>query len=281
MQEFTPDNGWEEKNRHLNQSEIDSDELALTECGKEKNPPTKHIGPYTRDVFLLHCCVDGKGYYVCEGKEYKIARGDIFLIRPGEQIEYWTDHERPWTYLWAGFRGSRASRLIGQTAFSFGPVARFSHECAEYFYKLIDEYNEHGVLNITCLGYLYLILGSLRAEVAENDNSGSRDRYVREAVKFIMYNMENDISVQSIADSLQITPNYFINVFTSVMGVSPMQYLASCRLERAYAMLRDGVPVSEAMTANGYHSRDVFTKVFKRRYGVLPRHVGHRTAQKG
>lgn len=257
----------------LNNVEFHSRELELVECGKETTSPDKHIGPYRRDIYLFHLCVEGRGVYCNGNSRREIGQGDMFLIRPDETVEYFPDPSNPWTYLWVGFSGTVASALLKNTYFADKYVMRkVSGGVYNYLYAIINEYNVSGRLSLKTLGFFYLLLSEIEKEAAEVVLKPT-DRYVREAVKYIKYNLENDVSLEDIANSLKIAPNYLVNIFTEAMGVSPIRYLSECRLERALTLLKQNKNIDETYPLCGYKRRESFIKAFKRRYGYLPKAV--------
>jgi hypothetical protein len=49
------------------------------------------------------------------------------------------------------------------------------------------------------------------------------------------------LSLQELADLIQVSPSYFGQLFKQTMGKTPHQYLIQCRIERAQELLRKPV----------------------------------------
>lgn len=60
---------------------------------------------------------------------------------------------------------------------------------------------------------------------------------IQQVLKYMGEHLDNPLSVQQLAAQVHFHPNYFIKVFRSLLGVSPMQYLNRLRLERAKQVL--------------------------------------------
>lgn len=59
--------------------------------------------------------------------------------------------------------------------------------------------------------------------------------------------------------------------FTSLLGVTPLRYLAQWRMQLASAwLIHDGMTVSRAAQRLGYESEAAFSRAFKRVTGVTP-----------
>ena len=98
----------------------EKDDAALVNVynsGYQKCTPGYHMGPLTRNRYLIHHVVSGKGYYVVNGETFSIQEGDSFLIYPNTVVSYFADREDPWEYYWVGFDGPDAKILISKTDF--------------------------------------------------------------------------------------------------------------------------------------------------------------------
>lgn len=94
----------------------DNVSLAVFNCGLQSCAPNHSWGPGVRDHFLIHFVLSGKGKYVCEGKEYDLKAGDMFLIKPSQVVSYIADENDPWEYYWVGFNGTYAAKNSSQFA---------------------------------------------------------------------------------------------------------------------------------------------------------------------
>ena len=82
----------------------------------------------------------------------------------------------------------------------------------------------------------------------------------------------NGITVQQVADRLNLDRSYFYSIFKAQMGVSPQKYLINLRLERAAELLTVyGESPSTAGISVGYPDLYHFSKIFKQHFGVSPR----------
>jgi AraC-like DNA-binding protein len=78
-------------------------------------------------------------------------------------------------------------------------------------------------------------------------------------------------SVEALADAAALSRSTFSERFTSVMGVSPAQYLVRWRMHLACAWLQDDrLTVAEVSSRLGYDSEPSFSRAFKRLVGLPP-----------
>jgi two-component system response regulator YesN len=65
-------------------------------------------------------------------------------------------------------------------------------------------------------------------------------------------------------------PGYLGRLFRAQVGSSVREYLTRVRLERAAALVREGVKIEAVALSVGYRSKKNFYQQFKKRYGMTP-----------
>ena len=99
-------------------------------------------------------------------------------------------------------------------------------------------------------------------------------RAFERAVTHINENISNTGTVQQLAKISGINVNKLQDGFQEVYGKTVNNYIRDVRLTRAMNMLLSGEKgVGEVVYELGLSSRSYFSKIFKRRYGVLPKDV--------
>lgn len=82
--------------------------------------------------------------------------------------------------------------------------------------------------------------------------------------------LENDITLDLLADKLQIRPNTASRVFRQVMGTGYTEYIKNRKLKRAEELIAQGLSIKDTAERLGYSSAQYFIKVFKENYGITP-----------
>ncbi|AZB42160.1 helix-turn-helix domain-containing protein [Bacillus sp. FJAT-42376] len=96
---------------------------------------------------------------------------------------------------------------------------------------------------------------------------------VRNAKRWIEENYREDLTLQTIADALYISPYYFQKTFKEIEGKSPAQYAAEVRIKAAQAMMKEGAySIAEIASLTGFKKPSHFSRVFKRLTGESPSH---------
>ncbi|GCE07699.1 helix-turn-helix domain-containing protein [Dictyobacter aurantiacus] len=84
-------------------------------------------------------------------------------------------------------------------------------------------------------------------------------------------NYHTPLTLQTIADYVQLSPFHFNRIFRSITGVPPSVYLAALRIDQAKKMLlRTDYSVTSICFDIGYNSLGTFTTRFTQLVGVTP-----------
>ena len=235
-------------------------------CGMSRTEPLHSFGPAIKPHYVIHFVLSGQGRFSIGGKEYALERGYGFLIPPDELVFYEADGGNPWTYIWVGFNGSMAEELISAMGLSLTNPVFASDKEKELSKAVMDmmEHNTVGIANeLRRNGQLHLFLSLIAqsAHIEEKGETDKADHYVRRAVEFILRNYCNPIKVTDVADYVCINRSYLYTLFRNSMGMSPQQFLATFRINRAAELLQlTSLPVESIALSCGYSDPLVFTK---------------------
>ncbi len=111
-----------------------------------------------------------------------------------------------------------------------------------------------------------------RPELAPGYSSvDSASRLARRAASIIEENRLVESDLSELAGTLGITDRHLRRVFAVEFGVSPVQYLQTCRLLLAKNLLTDtSLSVTQVAMASGFGSIRRFNALFKNRYQLTP-----------
>ncbi len=94
--------------------------------------------------------------------------------------------------------------------------------------------------------------------------------YLRRARDFVDRNYAEPLDVPSMARSALMSPAHFSRRFRAAYGETPYSYLMTRRIERAKALLREGVSVTDACVTVGCTSLGSFSSRFSEIVGMTP-----------
>lgn len=259
----------------------DSIEISLAYCGRDVCEPGHTYGPATRDEYLLHYIIDGKGYFTADGKTYELGKNDAFLILPDEVTIYSADLEYPWSYIWIAFNGFKASEYLEHAGFS--TTNRIGHFlCEEQLIKAIDEilsaheltYSNQLNRHIQLLNFLSCLIHEYETSFHPLPSSEltAQQSYIIYAMNYIERNYQNNITIEDLCNRLGITRSYLTKLFKEELHSAPYEYLVNLRINKASSLLKlTSLPVKQISNMVGYHDPFVFSKLFKQKTGVSPK----------
>lgn len=85
------------------------------------------------------------------------------------------------------------------------------------------------------------------------------------------YYYKEDLSLQNLADTVQISPTYLSRLLKNEIGVSFIEYLIQVRVEKAIQIMSDPtVKLYEVAQRVGYNNQHYFSTAFKKVVGLSP-----------
>lgn len=94
---------------------------------------------------------------------------------------------------------------------------------------------------------------------------------LQRVIDYINDHLDQDLSVEAIAASIQMSPYYFSRLFKQSIGIAPYQYIIQCRVDRAKHLLRQGLAIAEIAYCVGFANQSHLNRHFKRLVGVTPK----------
>ncbi|WP_248930540.1 response regulator [Paenibacillus hamazuiensis] len=128
------------------------------------------------------------------------------------------------------------------------------------------------VLSQSSLEYIRSLLAGTVLEIsAELNAKKNRNKLFQTALEYIGRNFHKDISRETVAREVFITPGYLSLLFKQEMKTSFLDYLHQIRIERACERLRDrSLKLSDIAHDVGYTDEKYFFQVFKKYTGMTP-----------
>ena len=113
-------------------------------------------------------------------------------------------------------------------------------------------------------------IGAIRVR-ASRHLEDSHQQIASRVRTFIQERLAEGISLQTIADHVDLHPVYLAKVYKSVTGETVGDYLYRIRMERATHLLRNtDLKITEISAQLGFLAAPHFIKIFKRHYGNTP-----------
>ncbi len=127
------------------------------------------------------------------------------------------------------------------------------------------------------LEILSFMLSRYRKEIggmAVINITGREFQAVEAITEHINQNLSNLETIPELAAMIGINVNKLQSIFQSVFGKTVNEYIRDARLSKALTLLSKGdMPIGIIVHEVGLNSRSYFSKIFKEKYGVLPREI--------
>ena len=89
--------------------------------------------------------------------------------------------------------------------------------------------------------------------------------------RYIDVHYKENISLDTLTDMTHVSKYHLVHAFTKEYGVSPINYMISCRIEEAKQLLKnDDYTLSFITRMLGFSSPSYFSQTFKKIVGISP-----------
>lgn len=226
--------------------------------------------------FKLIYITSGIGYVCFENSsEIEISKGKILLISPNQKYTYYHLSSSEWKEYFIRFETDSAFSLLIR---KFFPIENsiidigFNEELMKLFHRAIDVV-QNGLKSsqVYLSGMLFHVLGLIIAE-SKNKILEKKERQKIEQAKIIMNeNVFENISIQEIAASLNISYALFRRNFKKYTNDSPARYFNDIKLNKAKQLLIESTDsIKEISFKLQFTSLEYFSTSFKRMTGLTP-----------
>ncbi|ELU5587220.1 AraC family transcriptional regulator [Clostridium perfringens] len=253
-------------------------EMNVDECGIEQGIPGLGYKYEVLKNAVIHYVTKGYGTFNFNGKVYNLKQGDIFILLKGMQVDYVASIDDPWEYYWIGFSGSNANEYLNRTSITNSCVANCKEnskipQIILNMCEISKNYNPSSSDDILLLKELYSLLYALIEEFPKPFEYKDKElhTYIQDALNFINSNYMNSITVQEIADYVNLSRSYLYKMFIKNLGISPQRYLINLRMYKATLLLKGTkLPIGEVASRVGYSDSLLFSKTFSKHFSMSP-----------
>jgi len=261
---------------------------------------------YNLDFFVLYIVRGGRGVYLVDDHPYAVARGDVYILRPGLRHGF------------RNYRGVELDMLAFQTTlFTKSDLAALRSSAG--FWQLFLPGDSRGNsrkggfqpqrLHLSPERYVQVesMIQDIREDICVPDPlnaSLARHRFfsllgnlakwhtpagegiepapcktattfhtagLGDVLQYCEENFDKPLSVAQLAARLFLSPDHFSRLFHGETGVPPATYLRRLRLERSQSLLRDtALTTNEIATQAGFAGREQMVRAFRAAFGTTP-----------
>lgn len=261
-------------------AEVDfSKSLVVSSCGVYQvfsGPTLFTERPEGRNDWQLLYIESGEVSLVVNDKTQIVKKDSIILFPPHLPQHYYYQKSHKSIIYWVHFSGRDVDKILKHYKISPSETVFYIGVCLNLptlFNQIINElqlrnekYEEMTVYKLNEI-LLYINRALDNSSIKDNDTS----TLIKSAKLYFNENYNQDINIKSYANSLNMTPCWFIQKFKELTGVTPTQYILNVRITNAQNLLRySKYNVSETATAVGYTNTFYFSRIFTKHTGISP-----------
>ena len=246
----------------------------------QRSHPDKYYFNWHRgrvlNVYQIIYLFRGQGIFESrESGKINLKQGSAIVIFPGIWHRYKPLVNEEWQTYWVGFDGKIAKQIMDKLHFlPENPVQEIGYQ--KKIIQIFQQIFETGQAEFS--GYQLVLSGEIvklagwlhalkrKAEFGDYD----ADAIIRKA-RIIIMNSPDDVSMDIVADELNMGYSKFRKLFKEYTGIAPGQYQIQLKLKRAINLLHDkNKPIKEIAMESGFKSPYYFSRIFKKKLGCSP-----------
>ena len=259
-----------------------------------------HRDRHFHDFIEIAYIAEGSGLHTVNDQEFRIARGDLFILGKGTVHEFQADRGKRLLVYNCIFQPEFIDGSLGRDDDFVQLIYRYlvqgtgeeaecwnsylkltgspSQEIENIFEEMLQEYHDRKI------GYIHLIRSDLirlfirvfrcqsGGKTAGSGASVLNRLIVQNTVEYMQEHCAGEISVGFLAEKFYLSPGYFSRIFKEITGETVISLLQSIRIRKACGLLETtAMPVTEVALDVGYRDMKYFYGLFRRLTGVTPR----------
>jgi AraC-like DNA-binding protein len=234
------------------------------------------------EAFTISYVRSGSFGYRFRGRRFELVAGSVLVGYPGDEYMCTHDHVGGDRCLSFSLDPALIDEIGAPDAWHAGSVAPRPElmVLGELGQASADGRCAIGVDEVgVMLAARFVAVSTGRAPAFRTPSAADRRRAV-EAALWIDAHSDQPITLTACARGAGLSSFHFLRVFSTVLGVTPHQYLVRLRLRHAARLLADeDRPVTDVAFDVGFADLSNFVRTFHRAAGVSPR--GFRNAARG
>ena len=237
--------------------------------------PTKR--PRGRLDYQLLYVASGKTHFMINGEDREVTAGHMVLYLPRQMQDYvYYGKDKPEVY-WVHFTGSDVKNILrhydipmDDNVFYCGMVSTYAYLFKEMIHELQTCRVGFQELLTMYLRQIFLLIQRSRLEQKPTVNTYMQEE-MENARRYFNEHYNENINIEEFAASRSMSVSWFLRNFKQVVGMSPMHYILTNRINNAVSLLETtDYNVTEISTIVGYENPMYFSRLFKKQKGVSP-----------
>ena len=137
--------------------------------------------------------------------------------------------------------------------------------------QLITQQTDDALMLDYWLYQLCARLAAYQKQFVPNQRVLQVDRLLLKARDYIQDNIRTDMTLDDISAAIGLSKYHFLRMFRSQFGITPHQYIVSCKINAARYQLEKGACLNDVVFDFGFSDLSHFNRRFKPIYGMTPK----------
>lgn len=212
---------------------------------------------------------EGMFHFEYRNMVFDAEKGDVVLLDCSEP-HYYRAYDGL-EFLYMHFDGSNSHEICQHILSQNGPLIRHENNVmiGNLLYNMVRFYQEDGVETMFQSSMrIYHVFEYL---LAPDRHQYEKSNPVENAIRYIRANMAEDISLEGLANEVNLSTYYFAHCFKEQTGFSPMEFVINTRINQAKNLLvLTTKSVAEIAYEVGYSSASSLNNIFTKKEGMPP-----------
>jgi len=218
--------------------------------------------------YILEYIYEGSGTIFCDGKEYHVEKGDVYLLPKGSCHRYYPD--KAWDKIWFNIDGMLVSNLIYSYGLNNTIIFKRvnNKKIFEELYEITNSQVSAKEIMLNAAIKFHSIIQMLY-DHQQKSQINTKVNTIKRMLDSHLY--EKDISLKNISNDLCMSQAQIISIFKKTFNMTPYQYFSKRRVEIAASLLlNSNMQIKEISELLNYSDQPYFSNAFKKIMGVSP-----------
>ena len=234
----------------------------------------------TLEIVVL---INGHQQYFLNDSLYALHGGNLFIAYPNEVHGNGDLPQNACEFIWFQLDMSQSENFLGLSGDLAADLYRRISECKVRVMNVNAQVMRLLAQAWECLsceaeskrllGYASLLRFLVESFCLETKSTGNRviTPDIQQALGFIQEHLTMNISILDIAEACQLSESRFKAKFKEQMGITPLHYVNSLKIDLAKKLLKTGdMSITDIAFTLDFGSSNYFTSVFKQYTGYAP-----------
>lgn len=242
-------------------------------CEKKEVDIMESLSFLSKNMYTLIYVISGKGKIVIDNTSFQLQTNAVACIKPQCKAKLKV-LDGILRVIYIQYSGGEADYLYMMSLFKkSGPVCITRSKETLFCFRNIDAEMEQKHTNRYYLvAEIMHIFSQFTPGVALRESQRYQNRYLQKAIDVIQLNPSIQISVNLLAEKVNVDRSYLYRIFKKETGLSPWEYMIDYKLRLSEERLKkNNENIQSIFNKLGFSSYYLAEKKFKEKFGVTPR----------